>query len=97
LLDIVAELSINPFRMCSLQWHYTCLMFDRDTRFSRPGMENSKMLGWMIVFALMTVLATVMTVAAGPSAGFISTKLAALVFGFLFLVCVLTSLVRRRT
>jgi len=55
------------------------------------------MLGWMIVFALMTVLATVMTVAAGPSAGFISTKLAALVFGFLFLASVLTNLVRRRT
>jgi hypothetical protein len=60
-------------------------------------MENSKMLGWMIVFALMTVLATVMTVAAGPSADVVSTKLAALVFGFLFLACVLTSLVRRRT
>jgi hypothetical protein len=62
-----------------------------------PEMENYKMLGWMIVFALMTVLATVMTIAAGPSAGFISTKLAALVFGFLFLASVLTSLVRRRT
>jgi hypothetical protein len=60
-------------------------------------MEKLEMLGWMIVFALMTVLATAMTVAAGPSAGFISTKLAALVFGFLFLATVLTSLVRRRT
>ncbi|HEY3824054.1 MAG TPA: hypothetical protein VGL82_05820 [Bryobacteraceae bacterium] len=55
------------------------------------------MLGWMIIFAFMTVLATVMTVVAGPSAGFISTKLAALLFGFLFLACVFTSLVRRRT
>jgi hypothetical protein len=54
------------------------------------------MLGWMIVFALMTVLATALTVAAGPSAGVISTKLAALVFGFLFLACLLTSFVRRR-
>ena len=71
-------------------------MFARDTRLSRPGMENHKMLGWMIVFALMTVLATVSTVAAGPSAGVISTKLAALVFGFLFLACLLTSFVRRR-
>jgi hypothetical protein len=72
-------------------------MFRGDARLSCPGMENSEMLGWMIVFALMTVLATVMTVAAGPSAGFISTKLAALLFGFLFLASVLTSLVRRRT
>jgi len=55
------------------------------------------MLGWMIVFALMTLLATGMTVAAGPSAGMISTKLAALVFGLLFLASVLTTVVRRRT
>jgi hypothetical protein len=83
--------------MCGLRWHYTCLIFRRDTRLSRPGMENSEMLGWMIVFALMTALATVMTFVAGPSAGFISTKLAALIFGFLFLASALTSLVRRRT
>jgi len=60
-------------------------------------MENSQMLGWMLVFALMTILATVMTVAAGPSAGFLSTKLAAVVFGILFLASALTSMVRRRT
>jgi hypothetical protein len=97
LLDIATALRINPFIMCNLQWHYTCLIFARDTRLGVPELENSQMLGWMIVFALMTVLATVMTVAAGPSAGVVSTKLAALVFGLLFLVCVLTSLVRRRT
>jgi hypothetical protein len=55
------------------------------------------MLGWMIVFALMTLLATIITVAAGPSAGVVSTKLAAFVFGVLFLATVLTSVVRRRT
>jgi uncharacterized membrane protein YtjA (UPF0391 family) len=60
-------------------------------------MEILKMLGWMIVFALMTLLATVMTVVAGPSAGLVSTKLAALVFGLLFLASILTSVVRRRT
>jgi hypothetical protein len=60
-------------------------------------MENGQMLGWMIVFALMTLLSTVMAVAAGPSAGLISTKLAAFVFGLLFLASVLTSVVRRRT
>jgi hypothetical protein len=55
------------------------------------------MLGWTLVFALMTILATVMTVAAGPSAGFLSTKLAAVIFGVLFLASALTSMVRRRT
>jgi uncharacterized membrane protein YtjA (UPF0391 family) len=55
------------------------------------------MLGWMIVFALMAILAGVMTVVAGPSAGFVSTKLATLVFGILFLVCLLTSFARGRT
>jgi hypothetical protein len=55
------------------------------------------MLGWMIVFALMTVLAIIVTVAAGPSAGVISTKLAAFVFGLLFLASLFSSIVRRRT
>jgi hypothetical protein len=56
-----------------------------------------QMLGWTMVFALMTLLAIVMTVTAGPSAGLVSTKLAALVFGLLFLASVLTGLARRRT
>jgi hypothetical protein len=55
------------------------------------------MLGWMIVFGLMTILSTVTTMVAGPASGVLSTKLAALVFGLLFLASVLTSVVRRRT
>jgi hypothetical protein len=55
------------------------------------------MLGWMMVFALMTILAMVRTVAAGASGTFLSTKLAVLVFGLLFLASVLTNIVRRRT
>jgi uncharacterized membrane protein YtjA (UPF0391 family) len=54
------------------------------------------MLGWMIVFALMAILAGILTMAAGPSAGIISTKLATLLFGVLFLVCLLTSFARGR-
>jgi|HubBroStandDraft_1064217.scaffolds.fasta_scaffold1595103_1 uncharacterized membrane protein YtjA (UPF0391 family) len=54
------------------------------------------MLGWMIVFALMAILAGIMTVTAGPSADIISTKVATLVFGVLFLVCLLTSFARGR-
>jgi hypothetical protein len=72
------------------------LVSQRDTRLNRPKRETSQMLGWMMIFALMTILSTVMSVAAGPAAGFISTKLAALLFGSLFLACVLSSLVRRR-
>ena len=55
------------------------------------------MLGWMMVFALMTILATVVTVAGGASSAFLSTKLAALVFGLLFLASALLNIVRRRT
>ena len=54
------------------------------------------MVGWMIVFAFMAILAGIMTVAAGPSAGIISSKVATLVFGVLFLVCLLTSFARGR-
>ena len=68
----------------------------RDYQVSRPGTENSEMLGWMIVFAFMAILAGVMTAVAGPSAGVISTKAATLVFGVLFLVCLLTSFARGR-
>jgi len=61
---------------------------------SRNG--ELKMLGWMMVFALMAILTGVITIAAGPSAGFISTKLATLIFGILFIVCLLTSVARGR-
>jgi uncharacterized membrane protein YtjA (UPF0391 family) len=54
------------------------------------------MLGWMMVFALMALLAAVLTIIAGPSAGFLSTKLATFIFGALFLVCLLTSVGRGR-
>jgi hypothetical protein len=55
------------------------------------------MLGWMMVFALMMILAIARTVAGGASATLLSTKLAALVFGLLFVASVLLSIVRRRT
>jgi uncharacterized membrane protein YtjA (UPF0391 family) len=54
------------------------------------------MLGWMMVFAFIAVLAGILTVIADPAAGLISTKLATLVFGVLFLACLLTSLARGR-
>lgn len=54
------------------------------------------MLGWMITFALMAILAAVLAITADPSAGFISSKLATLVFGVLFLACLITSVARGR-
>jgi hypothetical protein len=54
------------------------------------------MLGWMMVFGFMAVLAAVMTVVAGPSADIISSKVATVVFGVLFLACLLTRFVRGR-
>jgi hypothetical protein len=51
------------------------------------------MLGWMMVFALMAILAAVTSlVAAEP----VSMKLATMIFGALFFVCVITSVARGR-
>jgi len=54
------------------------------------------MLGWMMVFALMTVLGSVMTLAGTLAAAPVSMKLVTLVFGVLFLVCLFTRFVRDR-
>jgi uncharacterized membrane protein YtjA (UPF0391 family) len=54
------------------------------------------MLGWMLVFALIAILAAVMTVLADPAAASISMKLAIVVFGALFVACLLTSVARGR-
>lgn len=54
------------------------------------------MLGWTMVFGLIAVLAWVMDVVAGPATAAVSTKLAMLVFGVLFLACLLTNVVRGR-
>jgi len=53
------------------------------------------MLGWMIVFALMALIAA-LCFTAGPAAASASMKLATYVFGGLFLACVLTSVARGR-
>lgn len=54
------------------------------------------MLGWMMVFAFLAILAAILTVAAGPVTGVISTKIATWLFGVLFVACLLTSVVRGR-
>jgi len=55
------------------------------------------MLGWMMVFALMALLAAVVNLVAGPAADSMSMKLATAVFSGLFIVCLLTSVARGRT
>jgi hypothetical protein len=52
------------------------------------------MLGWMMAFALMALLAGALSIGAGPAAGLIATKLATVVFSVLFVACLLTSIVR---
>lgn len=54
------------------------------------------MLGWMMVFALMAILAAVSNMIAGPAAELVSMKLATILFGALFFVCVITGLARGR-
>jgi uncharacterized membrane protein YtjA (UPF0391 family) len=54
------------------------------------------MLGWVLVFALMTIVAAVLSVAAGPVEGMIAAKVATLIFGVLFLITAVTSLARGR-
>lgn len=54
------------------------------------------MLGWMIVFGLLTLLTGSMDVVSSPGAPPVSMTVAMVVFGLLFLVCLLTSVVRGR-
>ncbi len=54
------------------------------------------MLGWMMVFALVSISAAVTDTVAGSAATLISMKAATLLFAVLFLACFLTSVVRGR-
>lgn len=53
------------------------------------------MLGWILIFALITLLGAIFTFAAAPGAGLVSFKLATAVFGALFFVCIATHIARR--
>jgi uncharacterized membrane protein YtjA (UPF0391 family) len=67
-----------------------------DNRRNASGNGELIMLGWMMVFGIMAIMAAILTVAAGPVAGLVSTKIATYVFGLLFVVCLLTSVARGR-
>ena len=53
------------------------------------------MFGWMMIFAILAILGAVMT-AAAPATASMSYKIITILFGALFLVSVLTQVVRGR-
>lgn len=65
-----------------LRWPLTCPV---------PGM-----LGWMMIFAFLAVPGAIMTVAVDPATASTALKLATILFGALFLLCILTRVVRGR-
>jgi len=54
------------------------------------------MIGWMMIFAFLAVPGAVVTVAVDPATASISLRLATILFGALFLICLLTRVVRGR-
>jgi hypothetical protein len=54
------------------------------------------MIGWMMTFAFLAVPGVIVTFAVDPATASISLKLASILFGALFFVCVLTRVVRGR-
>ena len=74
-----------------------CLYRDQWLRRLPSPTENKKtMLGWMMVFALIAILAAVANVVGSAATSSISMTLATVVFGALFLACLLTAFVRGR-
>jgi hypothetical protein len=54
------------------------------------------MLGWILIFALMALFGIFFTLSADPWAGLASIRFATIVFGGLFVACILTRIARRR-
>jgi hypothetical protein len=54
------------------------------------------MMGWMMIFAFFAVVGAVLTLTLDPAAASISLRLSTIVFGILFLLSVLTRVVRGR-
>ena len=53
------------------------------------------MLGWILVFAFITLLGAVFTFAVAPGPGLVSFKFATVLFGALFFACIATHIARR--
>jgi hypothetical protein len=61
-----------------------------------PKTEIKSMLGWMIVFGLIALLSAGMIIIAAPVAASVAARLATLIFGALFVACLLTQVGRGR-
>ena len=53
------------------------------------------MLGWTLIFAVITILGAIFTFAADPGSGLTSFKFTTFVFGALFFACIVTHIARR--
>ncbi len=53
------------------------------------------MLGWVLIFALITLLGAIFTFAVAPGPGLVSFKFATVVFGALFFACIAAHIARR--
>jgi hypothetical protein len=53
------------------------------------------MLGWILIFALTTLLGAIFTFAVAPGPGLVSFKFATVVFGALFFACIAAHIARR--
>ena len=53
------------------------------------------MLGWILIFALITLLGSIFTFAVVPGPGLVSFEFATLVFGSLLFACIATHIARR--
>jgi len=54
------------------------------------------MIGWMMIFAFLAVPGVIVSLAVDPATASVSLKLASVLFGTLFFICVLTRVVRGR-
>ena len=53
------------------------------------------MLGWVLIFALITLLGAIFTFAVAPGPGLVSFEFATALFGTLFFACIATHIARR--
>jgi hypothetical protein len=58
--------------------------------------ESKLMLGWTLIFALLALFGSFLTLTADLGSGFASAKFATIVCGVLFCACILTRFARRR-
>jgi hypothetical protein len=94
------SISPNPLHVKSEstgEWSFTCLLprqLNCDFELFRKGRQI--MLGWTLIFALLTLLGVFSTLGADLGSGLVSAKFATIVCCVLFFACILTRFARRR-